>query len=164
MARWVNLTTPAAVVVSVSSAAYAVQYLTLPEAQKHVFPSATNFAVIQADRIWRAEAGGRTVGFFIFDRVIGKPGQRLRIEMIDPERNRSGLPIAEQRMLEWRIDQRDIFDRVLEPEALVTLPGASVAKSSLPTSVSRRFSSGARISRKCGGCAPSSPRIIASGN
>jgi len=72
MAKWVSLTTPAALVLSVSSAAHAVQYLTISQAQKHAFPSATNFAVIQADRIWRAEAGGRTVGFFIFDRVIGK--------------------------------------------------------------------------------------------
>src|SRR5262249_60855162 len=72
MAKWVSLTTPAALVLSVSSAAHAVQYLTISQAQKHAFPSATNFAVIQADRIWRAEAGGRTVGFFIFDRVVGK--------------------------------------------------------------------------------------------
>jgi len=70
--KWASLTTPAAVVISVSSAAYAVQYLTISEAQKHAFPSATNFAIVQADRIWRAEAGGRTLGFFIFDRVIGK--------------------------------------------------------------------------------------------
>jgi hypothetical protein len=72
MAKWISLTTPAALVLSVSSAAYAVQYLTVSEAQKHAFPSATSFAVIQADRIWRAETGGRTIGFFIFDRVIGK--------------------------------------------------------------------------------------------
>jgi FMN-binding domain len=89
MAKWMTLIPPAALVISVSSAAYAVQYLTIPQAQKHAFPSATNFAVIQADRIWRAEAGGRTVGFFIFDRVIGKhlyidysvaldPGGRIR--------------------------------------------------------------------------------------
>lgn len=72
MARWLDLTVPVAVVMSVSSAAHAVQYLTIPQAQKLAFPSATNFAVVQANRIWRAEAGGRTLGFFIFDRVIGK--------------------------------------------------------------------------------------------
>jgi Na+-translocating ferredoxin:NAD+ oxidoreductase RnfG subunit len=54
------------------SAAHAVQYLSIADAQRHAFPSATSFAVIQADRIWRAEAGGRVLGFFIFDRVIGK--------------------------------------------------------------------------------------------
>jgi hypothetical protein len=89
MTKWINWTAPAAVVMSMSSAAHAVQYLTISAAQKHVFPSATNFAEVQAGRIWRAESGGRLVGFFIFDRVIGKhlyidyavaldPGGRIR--------------------------------------------------------------------------------------
>jgi hypothetical protein len=89
MVKWVDVTAPAAVLMSVSTAAYAVQYLTIAEAQKHAFPSASSFTVIQADRIWRAEAAGRVVGFFIFDRVIGKhlyidyavaldPGGRIR--------------------------------------------------------------------------------------
>src|SRR6202047_1223064 len=71
MTNWINWTAPAALVMSVGSA-HAVQYLSLAEAQRHAFPSATNFSVVQADRICRAEAGGRVVGFFIFDRVIGK--------------------------------------------------------------------------------------------
>src|ERR1700738_818165 len=71
MTNWINWTAPAALVMSVGSA-HAIQYLSLAEAQRHAFPSATNFSVVQADRIWRAEAGGRVVGFFIFDRVIGK--------------------------------------------------------------------------------------------
>jgi hypothetical protein len=54
------------------SAAHAVQYLSIAQAQKQAFPDATNFAIVQVDRIWRAEAGGRVLGFFIFDRVIGK--------------------------------------------------------------------------------------------
>ncbi len=89
MTRWIEWTAPAAVVLSVGSAAHAVQYLTIPEAQRHAFPSATSFTVVQTDRIWRAEAGGRVLGFFIFDRVIGKhlyidysvaldPGGRIR--------------------------------------------------------------------------------------
>jgi Na+-translocating ferredoxin:NAD+ oxidoreductase RnfG subunit len=72
MTRWIRWTAPAALVMSVGSAAHAVQYLTIPEAQRRAFPSATNFTVVQTDRIWRAEAGGRVAGFFIFDRVIGK--------------------------------------------------------------------------------------------
>jgi hypothetical protein len=71
MTRWINLTAPAAVVATVSSAAQAVQYLSIPEAQKQAFPSAS-FSEIQAGRIWRAESAGRLLGFFIFDRVIGK--------------------------------------------------------------------------------------------
>jgi len=70
--RWIQWTAPAALVLSVGSAAHAVQYLSIAEAQRRAFPSATSFTVVQTDRIWRAEAGGRVVGFFIFDRVIGK--------------------------------------------------------------------------------------------
>ena len=70
--KWMNWTSPAVLALSVTSAAHAVQYLSLEQAQKHAFPAATGFAVVQADRIWRAEAGGRVLGFFIFDRVIGK--------------------------------------------------------------------------------------------
>jgi hypothetical protein len=69
--KWVNWTSPAVLALSVTSAAHAVQYLSLEQAQKHAFPAATGFAVVQTDRIWRAEAGGRVLGFFIFDRVIG---------------------------------------------------------------------------------------------
>ena len=72
MTRWIEWTAPAALVLSVGSAAHAVQYLTIAEAQRRAFPGATSFTVVQTDRIWRAEAGGRVVGFFIFDRVIGK--------------------------------------------------------------------------------------------
>ena len=89
MTKWLNWIAPAALVMSAGSAAHAVQYLTIAQAQKQAFPSATTFTVIQTDRIWRAEAGGRTLGFFIFDRVIGKhlyidysialePGGRIR--------------------------------------------------------------------------------------
>jgi FMN-binding domain len=72
MAKWVSWTAPAALVMSVGSAAHAVQYMSIAEAQRRAFPGATNFAVVQQDRIWRAETGGRAIGFFIFDRVIGK--------------------------------------------------------------------------------------------
>jgi Na+-translocating ferredoxin:NAD+ oxidoreductase RnfG subunit len=57
---------------SVAAPAYAVQYLSIGEAQKQAFPSATHFTEVQAGRVWKAEAGGRVAGFFIFDRVIGK--------------------------------------------------------------------------------------------
>ncbi|MES5484603.1 FMN-binding protein [Bradyrhizobium sp. INPA03-11B] len=69
---WVRYTLPAAALVSVASPAYAVQYLSIAEAQKQAFPSATHFTEVQAGRVWKAEAGGKVAGFFIFDRVIGK--------------------------------------------------------------------------------------------
>jgi Na+-translocating ferredoxin:NAD+ oxidoreductase RnfG subunit len=71
MSKWISWSVPAAVVIAGSPAAYAVQYLTIAQARQQAFPSAS-FAEIQAGRIWRAESGGRVVGFFIFDRVIGK--------------------------------------------------------------------------------------------
>jgi Na+-translocating ferredoxin:NAD+ oxidoreductase RnfG subunit len=69
---WVRYTLPAAAIMSVASPAYAVQYLSIEEAQKQAFPSATHFSEVQAGRVWKAEAGGRVAGFFIFDRVVGK--------------------------------------------------------------------------------------------
>jgi Na+-translocating ferredoxin:NAD+ oxidoreductase RnfG subunit len=72
MTKWVRYTLPAAAIVAAASPGYAMQYLTVEEAQKQAFPSATHFAEVQAGRVWKAEAGGRIVGFFIFDRVIGK--------------------------------------------------------------------------------------------
>jgi Na+-translocating ferredoxin:NAD+ oxidoreductase RnfG subunit len=69
---WVRYTLPAAAIVSAASPAYAVQYLSIEEARKEAFPSATNFSEVQAGRVWKAEAGGKAVGFFVFDRVVGK--------------------------------------------------------------------------------------------
>ena len=71
MAQWVRWTLPAAAVVSIASSAYAVQYLTVEQAQKQAFPSATHFAVVDG-RAWKAEAGGKVLGLFVVDRVIGK--------------------------------------------------------------------------------------------
>ncbi len=72
MTQWVRYTLPAAAIVSVASPGYAMQYLSIEEAQKQAFPSATHFTEMQAGQVWKAEAGGRVAGFFIFDRVIGK--------------------------------------------------------------------------------------------
>jgi Na+-translocating ferredoxin:NAD+ oxidoreductase RnfG subunit len=72
MTEWIRYALPAAAVASVASPAYAMQYLSLEEAQKQAFPSATQFTEVQAGRVWKAEAGGRVAGFFIFDRVVGK--------------------------------------------------------------------------------------------
>lgn len=70
--NWVRYTLPAAAVLSAASPAYAVRYLSIEEAQKEAFPSATHFSEVQAGRVWKAEAGGKVVGFFVFDRVVGK--------------------------------------------------------------------------------------------
>jgi Na+-translocating ferredoxin:NAD+ oxidoreductase RnfG subunit len=72
MTEWIRYVLPAAAVASVASSAYAMEYLSIEEAQKQAFPSATQFAEVQPGRIWKAEAGGRVAGYFIFDRVVGK--------------------------------------------------------------------------------------------
>ena len=72
MTEWIRYTLPAAAIAAATSPAYAMQYLSLEEAQKQAFPSASQFTEIQAGRVWKAEAGGRAIGFFIFDRVVGK--------------------------------------------------------------------------------------------
>jgi Na+-translocating ferredoxin:NAD+ oxidoreductase RnfG subunit len=72
MTRWMSYTLPAAAIMSAASPAFAVQYLSIEEAQKQAFPAATHFSEVQAGRVWKAEAGGRVAGFFIFDRVVGK--------------------------------------------------------------------------------------------
>jgi hypothetical protein len=72
MTKWVRYAAPAVAVASIASPGYAMQYLTIGQAQKQAFPSATHFSEVQAGRVWKAEAGGRGIGFFVFDRVIGK--------------------------------------------------------------------------------------------
>jgi len=69
MAEWIRWSAPTVMLASLAAPAYAVQYLTIPQAQKLAFPSASHFAEVQSGRVWRAEAGG---GLFVFDRVIGK--------------------------------------------------------------------------------------------
>jgi hypothetical protein len=62
--RW---TAPAAVMISVSAPAHAVQYLSVEEAQRAAFPSG-HLTEVQPGRVWKASAGG----IFVLDHVIGK--------------------------------------------------------------------------------------------
>ncbi len=71
MGEWIRWTAPAAVAVTITAPAQAVQYLSVGAAQKLAFPSA-QLVEVQAGRVWKAESGGRLVGYFVFDRVIGK--------------------------------------------------------------------------------------------
>ncbi len=71
MSKWVRWSAPAAVSMAMHAPAYAVSYMSIAEAQQHAFPGAT-FGEVQAGRIWKAESGGRLVGYVVFDRVIGK--------------------------------------------------------------------------------------------
>jgi len=62
---------PAAVVASMASPAYAVQYLTLAESQKLSFPGATHFFPLDA-HAWKVASDGKEAGRYIVDHVIGK--------------------------------------------------------------------------------------------
>jgi len=67
MTDWIRLTAPAAAVIAIAGPAYAVQYLSVEEAQKLAFPSA-RFTEMQGGRVWKASSGG----IFVLDHVIGK--------------------------------------------------------------------------------------------
>lgn len=91
---WIRVVVPAAIVMSVAPPGYATRYLTVDEAQHLAFPTATQFveahvifrpsdvAAIErlsgqkvrsrGQQVWRAQADGRLLGFFIVDYVIGK--------------------------------------------------------------------------------------------
>ena len=51
MSDWLKWTAPVAAVMSIAAPAYAIQYMTVEEAQKTAFPGAS-FAEVQAGRVW----------------------------------------------------------------------------------------------------------------
>jgi hypothetical protein len=72
MTSWVRLIAPAVITVPLACPAQAVEYLSLAEAQKLAFPAATAFETLETGRSWKAQAGGRLLGLFVVDHVIGK--------------------------------------------------------------------------------------------
>lgn len=71
MTEWVRWAAPAVLAASVACPAHAVEYLSIAEAQKLAFPGAA-FEETGDGRSWRAQAGGKLLGLFVIDRVIGK--------------------------------------------------------------------------------------------
>ncbi|QBR70308.1 FMN-binding domain-containing protein [Beijerinckiaceae bacterium] len=70
MSDWVRWTAPAAAI-AMALPAYAYQYTTVGGAQQQAFPGA-RFEEIQSQRVWKARAGDKVVGYFFVDHVIGK--------------------------------------------------------------------------------------------
>ena len=70
MADWLRWTASVAAVTSIAAPAYAAQYMSVEEAQKHAFPNAS-FTEVQAGRVWKAQGGG-AAGYFYYDHVVGK--------------------------------------------------------------------------------------------
>ena len=71
MSDWMRWSLPVAALGAVASPAYAVVYMSLPQAQKAAFPTATSF-VDYDGRSWKAMAGGQLLGLVVLDHVIGK--------------------------------------------------------------------------------------------
>ena len=104
---------------AVSAPAFAVQYLTVEQAQKSLFPNATRFAaanitftpalkqqVEQASKVrvrnevqpvWRAQADGQTLGWFFVDEVIGKHEFITYAVALTPEGAVKGIEILDYR-------------------------------------------------------------------
>jgi Na+-translocating ferredoxin:NAD+ oxidoreductase RnfG subunit len=94
MTEWLRWTAPPAIVLSLASPVYAAQYLTVEQAQKLAFPTATQFVwapivyrpdqvaaieklsgekvMSRGEQVWKAENGNQFLGFFLVDYVIGK--------------------------------------------------------------------------------------------
>jgi hypothetical protein len=71
MSDWMRWSLPVAALGAVASPAYAVVYMSLPQAQKAAFPTATSF-VDYDGHSWKAMAGGQLLGLVVLDHVIGK--------------------------------------------------------------------------------------------
>jgi len=94
MSRWLRWTVPPAMIASLASPAFALQYLSVEQAQTAIFPDATQFVAshvvytpaevaaiekqsgqkvrTRGEQVWRAQQGAQLLGFFIVDYVIGK--------------------------------------------------------------------------------------------
>lgn len=104
---------------SISSPAYAVQYLTLEQAQRAQFPEAVEF--VRADmllspeikqqiekasgvrvrnpvqQMWKAGAGGKTLGWLVLDEVIGKHEFISYVVALMPDGSVKGIDILDYR-------------------------------------------------------------------
>jgi hypothetical protein len=67
MTEWIRWVAPAAALISISAPAHAVQYMSVSDAQRAAFPSAS-FTPVQPGRVWKTSSGG----IFALDHVIGK--------------------------------------------------------------------------------------------
>ncbi len=94
MTEWLGWIAPPAIIMSIASTTYAAEYLTVEQAQKLAFPTATQFTwtpivytpdqvtaiqklsgqkvLSRGEQVWRAQGANQFLGFFIVDYVIGK--------------------------------------------------------------------------------------------
>jgi hypothetical protein len=72
MTEWLKWTAPVAAILPLACPAYAVEYLTVAQAQKLAFPEATRFVDQLDGHSYKAGIGDKLVGLFVLDHVIGK--------------------------------------------------------------------------------------------
>ena len=58
MTDWVRWTVPAAALISISAPAYAVQYMSIADAQRAAFPGRGRLTEVEAGRVWKTGSGG----------------------------------------------------------------------------------------------------------
>lgn len=104
---------------AIMAPAFAMQYQTLEQAQQALFPQAAQF--VRADiiitpelrqkiekasnvrvrntlqQVWRAEAGGKTLGWFVLDEVIGKHEFITYVVALLPDGEVKGIDILDYR-------------------------------------------------------------------
>jgi Na+-translocating ferredoxin:NAD+ oxidoreductase RnfG subunit len=71
MNEWVKWTAATSAIVVPVAPGYALEYLSVEAAKSQAFPGA-HFVEVAPQRIWKAQSGSGTAGFFIVDHVIGK--------------------------------------------------------------------------------------------
>ena len=166
---WVTVTAPAAVVMAIAPAAYATRYLTVEEAQRLAFPAATQFAEAhvvfrpaditaierlsgqkvraRGQQVWRAEAGGRFLGFFIVDYVIGKhlvidyavslePDGRVKAVEVLEYRESYGGEITSHSWLQQFVGKTD-HDPVTTDQDIRNISGATLSSRHVTEGVKR---------------------------
>ena len=97
MDKWIRWTAPAAAIAAMAAPAYAVQYLSIADAQKLAFPSASRFVDSGDGHAYRAQAGDKLLGLFVVNRVIGKHLYIDYAVALDPAGRVSRVEILEYR-------------------------------------------------------------------
>ncbi len=171
MRDWLCWTLPAAAVILTvaSPAAYSVEYLGIAEAQKLAFPAATQFAeanviyrpadiaaieklsgqkvLTKGEQVWRAEANGQFLGWFIIDYVIGKhlvidyavalePDGRIRRVEILQYRESYGYEVANADWLH-QFDGKTGRDRLEIDKDIPNISGATLSSRHVTEGIKR---------------------------
>ena len=145
----------------VAAPAYAVQYLSVEQAQAALFPQGTTFALHPVEvtegrpQVWQAMQAGKPAGWFFVDRVIGKhefityalalgaDGAIRGIEIMDYRESRGG----EIRNAAWR-DQfvgKRYGDTLRLGDSIRNITGATLSCRNVTNGVERLLATYARV-------------------